>query len=126
MVAATTGCDDPDSQAVRGVVTLSPEVKAKIGSSDALFVVARPAGTKEGPPLAVIKMVGMSFPAEYRLAQEDVMMPGAWFRGKLDIKASLRKSGFVGVPTKHDLAGSAKAAVEPGTKGVDIELAPPT
>ena len=54
------------------------------------------------------------------------MMPGTWFRGKLEIKASLRKSGFVGIPTKQDLAGTATLTVEPGAKGVDIELRPPT
>jgi len=124
LLSALSGCDDPDAQAVRGTVRLAPAVQAKIGGSDALFVIAREAGKQGGPPLAVIKMVGMSFPAEYRLSQEDVMMPGAWFRGKLEIKATLRKSGFVGMPTKHDLAGNAAAAVEPGAKGVDIELTP--
>jgi hypothetical protein len=124
LLSALSGCDDPDAQAIQGTVRLAPGVQAKIGGSDALFVIAREAGKKDGPPLAVLKMVGMSFPAEYRLSQEDVMMPGAWFRGKLAIKATLRKSGFVGMPTKHDLAGNASATVEPGAKGVDIELAP--
>lgn len=122
--ALVAGCDDPDAQAVRGTVRLAPGVQAQVGGSDALFITARAAGQAGGPPLAVLKVVGMSFPATYRLAQEDVMMPGTWFRGKMIVKAQLRKSGFVGIPAKGDLEGEVATAVEPGAQGVDIELRP--
>lgn len=120
-----SGCDDPDAQSVQGEVRLAPGSHGgSVGASDALFISARPAGQKGGPPLAVLKIVGMRFPVTYKLGQEDVVIPGNWFRGKVDVRASLHKSGFVSVDVPGDLQGGAKEAVEPGAKGVDIELAP--
>ena len=119
------GCDESDPQAVRGMIRLAPGTGQRLGASDALFITARAAGQAGGPPLAVVKMVGMTFPAAYSIGQEDVMMPGTWFRGKVEIKAVLRKSGFVSMPATGDLEGRASGAVEPGAQGVDIELGPP-
>jgi hypothetical protein len=121
---ASPGCDDPDAQVVQGTIRVAPGAERPIGGSETLFITARPAGAKGGPPLAVLKVVGMTFPTTYRIGQEDVVMPGSWFRGKVEIRAVLRRSGFVSAPAKGDLESAPSAAVEPGAKGVDLELAP--
>lgn len=119
-----TACDDPDLHSVQGTIRFAPGTERVIGGSDALFITARPAGAKGGPPLAVLKMVGVTLPTTYRISQEDVVMPGTWFRGKMEIKAVLRKSGFATAPVKGDLDSPLVGPVEPGAKGVDLELRP--
>lgn len=118
------GCDDPDTQAVQGTIRFAPGSERTIGGSDALFITARPAGSQGGPPLAVLKMVGVKPPVAYRIGQDDVVMPGTWFRGKIEVRAVLRKSGFVGAPVKGDMDSPPAGPVEPGARGVDLELRP--
>ncbi len=119
-----SGCDDPDTQTVQGTIRFAPGSERALGGSDALFITARPAGSQGGPPLAVLKMVGVKPPVAYRIGQDDVVMPGTWFRGKIEVRAVLRKSGFVGAPVKGDLDSPPSRPVEPGAKGVDLELRP--
>lgn len=124
LALALAGCDDPDLHTVQGTIRFAPGAERVLGGSDALFITARPAGGKGGPPLAVLKMVGVKLPVAYRIGQDDVVMPGTWFRGKLEVRAVLRKSGFVGAPMKGDLDSALSPPVEPGAKGVDLELGP--
>lgn len=121
----TAACDDAGSDAVSGTISMPPALQAKMGASDTLFIVARPAGVTGGPPLAVLKEVGMKFPLAYTLGQEDVMMPGRFFKGKVEIQAVLRKSGIATLPVPGDLRGVHAGAVEPGAKHVDIDLSQP-
>lgn len=120
-----TGCDDGGAHAVAGTITLAPERVAKLGASDTLFILARPADQPNGPPLAVLKMVGMKFPLKYELGQEDVLMPGKFFTGKVQVQAVLRKSGIATLPVPGDVRGVHAQAVEPGAKDVDIALDTP-
>jgi cytochrome c-type biogenesis protein CcmH len=119
------GCDDGGAHAVAGTITLAPDRMAKLGASDTLFILARPAGEKNGPPLAVLKMVGIKFPLKYELGQEDVLMPGKFFSGKVEVQAVLRKSGIATLPVPGDVRGVHAQPVEPGAKGVDIVLDTP-
>ncbi|MDB5097322.1 MAG: c-type cytochrome biosis protein CcmI [Cyanobacteria bacterium RYN_339] len=119
------GCDDGGAHAVAGTITLAPDRMAKMGASDTLFILARPAGEKGGPPLAVLKMVGMKFPLKYELGQEDVLMPGKFFTGKVEVQAVLRRSGIATLPVPGDVRGVHAQPVEPGAKGVDIALDTP-
>ena len=123
-VLGLAGCDDPAAQAVQGTIRFAPGAERAIGGSDALFITARPAGAAGGPPIAVLKMVGVKPPVAYAIGQDDVMVPGTWFRGKLEVKAVLRKSGFATAPVKGDCDSPVVGPVEPGAKGVDLELRP--
>jgi hypothetical protein len=122
LALALLGCDALGNNAVSGTISLPAERQAKLGASDTLFIVARPAGEAGGPPLAVLKIVGMRFPLQYSLGQEDVLMPGKFFTGKVEVQALLRKSGMVNVPAPGDVRGAHAGAVEPGAAGVDIVL----
>jgi hypothetical protein len=122
---SSAGCDDGSAHAVSGTITLPPERVAKLGASDTLFILARPAGQQAGPPLAVLKMVGMKFPLHYELGQEDVLMPGKFFTGQVQVQAVLRKSGIATLPVPGDVRGAYGKPVEPGAKNVDIALDTP-
>lgn len=117
-----SGCDAPDANAVSGTITLAPDRAARLGASDTLFIIARPAGQAGGPPLAVLKLMGMKFPLHYAIGQEDVLMPGKFFTGKVEVQALIRKSGMVNVAVPGDVRGAYTKPVEPGAKNVDIAL----
>lgn len=120
--ACLSGCDSGGAQEVAGVVRLAPGTEFQVQESDALFITARAPGA-EGPPLAVVKMLGVKFPVKYTIGQDDVMIPGTWFRGPVEVRATLRRSGFINIPTPVDLAGQTRDPVVPGSREVNVELA---
>lgn len=118
---AIAGCADQNT--VSGTIKVDPAVAKTLGTSDTLFIVARRADGPGGPPVAVKRIVGMTFPMTYTFTPQDVMMPGTPFTGKLNISASIKKSGIVGVNVPGDMAGSySNNPVEVGAKDVDITL----
>ena len=120
---ALAGCDDAGGKTVSGTIAMSPALQAKLGASDALFIIARRADAPGGPPLAVKKIIGMKFPLDYSFAQEDVMMPGTPFDGKVNIVARIRKSGNAMTAMPGDMEGSyPKNPVSVGSKGIDFAI----
>jgi cytochrome c-type biogenesis protein CcmH len=114
---ATTG------QTISGTITLDAKLKPNIDPDAALFIIARPAGGPGGPPLAVKKIDKPAFPLSYSLGQENVMMQGTPFSGKVNITVRLDKDGNPTTRGAGDLTGEYKknpAAV--GAKNADVIL----
>lgn len=114
---------------IEGVVSIDPKIKTKVDRGSPLFIIARPAKSPAGPPLAVKKIDRPVFPLSYSLGPEDVMMPGVPFNGKLLISASLDQDGNPTTREPGKLMGEYKKnPVEIGSKEVNIvidaELAP--
>ena len=86
-VAASAG------QSISGTITIASKLKAKLDPNAALFIIARAAGGPGGPPLAVKKIDKPTFPLNYSLSQENVMMQGTPFSGKINISVRLDKDG---------------------------------
>jgi hypothetical protein len=124
LVLSMAACDAPDPSAVTGEIRLRNGVGATLAESDALFVVARSAANPQAPPVAVVKHLGVKLPLRYSIGQDDVMVPGTFFREPVRVRVVVRRSGFVGVPGPGDMEGEASAIVEPGAAGVNVELAP--
>jgi cytochrome c-type biogenesis protein CcmH len=114
------GCDE-SGPSISGTITMAPEMQKKLGASDTLFVVAK-AKDQPGPPLAVLRIVGMKFPLDYKLTQDDVLRPNTPFTGEVTIAALIRKSGSVGMKTPGDLEGAFTRPVAVGTQDVDFAL----
>ncbi|MGH7812266.1 MAG: c-type cytochrome biogenesis protein CcmI/CycH, partial [Candidatus Binatia bacterium] len=88
-----------------------------------LFIIARSAGSAGGLPLAVKKIDRPSFPLNYSLGQENVMMQGTPFDGKIHISVRLDKDGNPTTRGAGDLTGEyTKNPVEVGVKSVDIVI----
>jgi hypothetical protein len=88
-----------------------------------LFIIARPATAAGGPPLAVKKIARPTFPVDYTLNQDNVMMQGTPFTGKINLTVRLDKDGNPVTRTPGDLTGEYKKnPVEVGTKNVDVVL----
>jgi len=117
--AATAG----SGQTISGKITIDPKLKDKIDSQAALFIIARSAAGAAGPPLAVKKIDKPTFPLDYSLGQENVMMQGTPFSGKITITVRLDKDGNPTTRGAGDLAGEYKKnPAEVGTKNADVIL----
>jgi len=113
----------PMGQAISGTITIDPKLKANLDPSAALFIIARPAGGPGGPPLAVKKIDKPTFPMSYTLGQENVMMQGTPFTGKINITVRLDKDGNPTTRGAGDLTGDYKKnPVEVGAKNADIVI----
>jgi len=113
----------PASQQITGKITIDPKLKAGADSPAVLFIIARPAGAAQGPPLAVKKIERPVFPVSYSLGPENVMMQGVSFTGSVAITARLDKDGNPTTRQPGDLTGAYKKnSVAVGSKNVDIML----
>ena len=100
-----------------------PKLKDKIDPQAALFIIARPAGGPGGPPLAVKKIDKPTFPLQYSLSQENVMMQGTPFTGKINLTVRLDKDGNPTSRGAGDMTGEYKKnPAEVGVKNADIVI----
>jgi cytochrome c-type biogenesis protein CcmH len=110
-------------QTISGKITIDAKLKDKIDTQAALFIIARPAGGAAGPPLAVKKIDKPTFPLSYSLGQENVMMQGTPFAGKINITVRLDKDGNAMTREAGNLLGDYKKnPAEVGSQNVDIIL----
>jgi len=107
---------------ISGKITIDPKLNANTDPNAALFIIARPAASGGGPPLAVKKIDRPTFPIDYTLSQDNAMM-GMPFTGKINITARLDKDGNPVTRTPGDISGDYKKnPVEVGAKNVDVTL----
>jgi cytochrome c-type biogenesis protein CcmH len=112
----------PSPANISGKITLDPKRKANVDPNAALFIIARPVGGA-GPPLAVKKIDKPTFPLSYSLGQENVMMQGTPFAGKIQISVRLDKDGNAMTREPGNLLGDyRKNPVDVGSQNVDIVL----
>jgi cytochrome c-type biogenesis protein CcmH len=110
-------------QTISGTITVDAKFKPNLDPNAALFIIARPAGGSGGPPLAVKKFDKPTFPLSYSLGQDNVMMQGMPFSGKINITARLDKDGNPTTRGPGDLTGEYKKnPAEVGTKNADVIL----
>ena len=113
----------PSGQTISGKITIDAKLKDKIDPQAALFIIARSAAGAAGPPLAVKKIDKPTFPLNYSLGQENVMMHGTPFTGKITIIVRLDKDGNAATRGAGDLTGEYKKnPVEVGVKNADIVI----
>jgi tetratricopeptide (TPR) repeat protein len=113
----------PSAAQISGKITIDAKLKASIDPNAALFIIARPAGGAAGPPIAVKKIDKPVFPLTYSLSQENVMMQGTPFTGKISIAVRLDKDGNPVTRGPGDMTGDYKKnPAEVGAKNVDIVI----
>lgn len=107
---------------VSGVITISPELAAKLKpETDVLYIIAR--NQQVGPPTAVKRIIKPQFPLQYVIGPEDAMMPGTqgFVAGEnVTIAARISRTGNA-MPSTGDLEGAFKNnPAHPGDGGVDV------
>ncbi|MEC7641107.1 MAG: hypothetical protein VYC17_03025 [Nitrospinota bacterium] len=100
---------------VSGHVIVASELKGKIPKNAVLFIFAREQGVEKGPPLAVKLFKGVSFPFEFSLSQQDTMMPGTIFSGKVTVTARIDQNADAD-SSLGDIQGRVDAEVGSGEK----------
>lgn len=88
---------------IDGTISLAPELAGQ-QPSGSLFVIVRVAGRASGPPLAV-KQIATDLPSEFRISEEDSMIPGTPFVGDLDLIVRLDRDGNAFTHEDGDLEG---------------------
>ena len=108
---------------ISGNITIDAKFKANIDPNAALFIIARPAGERRRPAAGREKNRQADVPADYSLGQDNVMMQGMPFTGKINITARLDKDGNPVTRSPGDMTGDYKKnPVEVGAKNVDVTL----
>ncbi len=64
----------PVEQPIHVTLDVDPGAKVRVGPNAVLFVFARPEGVTAGPPSAVKRLVGVTFPMTFDLGSADSMM----------------------------------------------------
>jgi len=110
-----------DRGRVRGVVKIAPELAAKVGPGDTVFIFAR---AEQGPrmPLAILRKQGRDLPAEFTLDDSMAMSPAAKLSDhpRVVIGARVSKSANA-TPQPGDLQGLS-APVTVGARGVNVTI----
>ena len=73
---------DPN-RSISGTIEFAESIASKVPKQGTLFLIARPEGVKGGPPLAAKKHSLIKFPFAFKLGQENVMLEGNEFEGKI-------------------------------------------
>ncbi len=104
---------------IRGVVRVAPALAEKAKGKTAIFIIAR--GKQPGPPLAVMRILNPSFPLEFTMSEQNVMLQGMAFAGEVSLIAKLDGDGKVGTQA-GDIFGGARGPVQVGARDVEIVL----
>jgi hypothetical protein len=109
---------------ISGTIEIQPDLQKKLSPSAVLYVIARPEGKTSGPPVAVRRFTQpLSFPIEFNITQQDVMLPDTVLEGKFTITARISQSGSATPVKAGDIQGRAlPEAVAVGGKEVKVIL----
>jgi hypothetical protein len=104
-----------------GTIRVDDALKEKIPANGTLFIIARPEGAAAGPPALVKRVAGVTFPYNFVLDSDNVMMGGP-VPEKLTVSARLDQDGDAMSKSPGDLTGASKSAAAQGAKDVELVL----
>lgn len=107
-----------EGAAIRGTISLAPELEDRVPAGGILFLIARRG--EGGPPLAVQRVVEPQFPLEFAIGPEDRMIEQMPFVGPLLLEARVDADGNAMTRQPGDLRGAAPGSYEPGASDVAI------
>jgi hypothetical protein len=117
--AATAGRE----AAISGTITLSPELKDKVGQVPLLMITASTTPDPTRPALVVKREAGATFPYSYKLTADDIVLVGSPFEGRMYVSARIDPAGMVGPPRPGTFGGSyAGNPVPVGSSKIDIVI----
>lgn len=107
---------------IQGRIEIAPALTGARPANGVLFVIARPQGARGGPPLAVLRIPSPSFPLEFSIGPDDVMIPSMQFEGAISLSARLDADGNAMTKGAEDLSSPVEEPLAPGATGVRIVL----
>jgi len=121
---ARTVADVPTdgAAAIEGRVELDPALAMARPDRGVLFVIARPQGSRGGPPLAVLRIPDPELPLDFRIGPEHVMIPSMRFEGAISLSARLDADGNAMTRGATDLSSAVAEGLAPGARDVRLVL----
>ncbi len=117
------GAASGQSATISGTITVSPELKDKIGQAPLLMIMASTSSDPSRPPLAVKREADAKFPYEYKLSAEDITLVGSSFTGNLYVTARIDSAGMAGPPHPGTFGGGyTRNPAAVGSSKVDITI----
>lgn len=107
---------------ISGEIRLAENLAMARPDNGILFVIARPQGARRGPPLAVLRIPNPSFPLDFTIGPENVMIPSMTFAGAISLSARLDEDGNAMTRTAGDISSETKEPLSPGDTGVTLLL----
>jgi cytochrome c-type biogenesis protein CcmH len=104
---------------IRGRIRLAESAASASGT---LFVIARPQGNDAGPPLAVLRIPDPSFPLDFEIGPDQLMIPGMSFEGPIDLTARLDRDGDAMTRNQNDPQTRTAEFANPGDVGLELLL----
>ncbi len=104
---------------LHGKISIAAALKDKAKAGDTLFIIARK--SEAGPPLAAKRETVSTFPIEYTLGAENVMMAGSDWSGEVVVTARVDKDGNATTKNPGDLVGKTKP-ITVGSQSADIVI----
>lgn len=108
--------------AIEGEIALATALATSRPDQGVLFVIARPQGATGGPPLAVLRIPNPSFPLDFSIGPENVMIPTMQFAGPISLSARLDADGNAMTRGPGDISSPVVEGLAPGTAGVQLTL----
>lgn len=105
---------------VSGNLSVKKELLGKGTPPKTLFLILRnPAG---GPPIAAKRMQVSSFPLEFFISTENMMIPGTQIPESFLLEARLDRDGSAGKPEPGDWVGLTKSPITKGQTKVNLAV----
>lgn len=103
-----------------GTVLVSHRYQKRLETPNmVMFVTAANIG---GVPVAVKKFVNPTFPLDWKMEPEDMILPGRDWDGTLNVRVTVNQHGKVGEVRAGDLMGEHRHPVHSGDLSVDIVI----
>jgi cytochrome c-type biogenesis protein CcmH len=114
---------DPQ-KVVEGTIQVAPALAAEVKQGDVIFLVARRVDPGTGEvvrmPVAVDRVEVGALPVPFRLSNQNVMMAGTEFTGKVQITARVDRDGEAMSRKPGDLEGTLEATIP--ASGLELVL----
>lgn len=117
---STAAASGGTAGAIRGTITVSPNLASKVKQGATLFIFAKQQ-PGAGPPLAVKRTTVSTFPLTFELTKDNVMQPGMPFDGDVYLTARIDGDGIAGAGP-GDLEGVTTKPVAVGTGNVALTI----
>lgn len=103
-----------------GTVLVSHRYQKRLETPNmVMFVTAANVG---GVPVAVKKFVNPTFPLDWKMSAEDMILPGRDWDGTLSVRVTVNQHGKVGELHAGDLLGEHRHPVHSGDRSVDVVI----
>jgi len=109
------------SESIGGTITLAKARQGDVAKGQTMWLIARAAGGRRGPPLAIQRLVVDEFPVPFVVSGRDAMIKGIPFAGSIDLSVRVDKDNNPMTHVQGEVYGEAKS-VSVGSTGVDIVL----